>query len=176
MQTEYTSFIETLLTNSTEIKVNRDEYLIREGEIENYVYFIKSGAIRVFLLNEFEELTIRFGYANSLINSLTSFLKATPSEFYIQAIRSSTIAKISRKTFFEIINKNEAYKNLYYQILEDLITQQIEREIDLLTFSPSERFNRVAARSPQLFQEIPLKYIASYLRMTPETLTRIRNS
>jgi len=64
----------------------------------------------------------------------------------------------------------------YTQLLENLITQQIEREIDLLTDSPSERLHRVLNRSPDLFQQIPLKYIASYLRMSPETLSRIRNS
>lgn len=176
MNSDYPAFIEAVISNSTEIKINRDEYLIREGEVENYVYFIKSGAIRVYLLNEFEELTIRFGYINSLINSLSSFLKETPSEFYIQAIRNTTVARISKKAFFQIINENEKFKALYHQILEDLITQQMEREIDLLTFSPAERLKRVTNRSPQLFQEIPLKYIASYLRMTPETLTRIRNS
>jgi hypothetical protein len=73
---------------------------------------------------------------------------------------------------------NEHTDNLrqYVALLESLITQQIEREIDLLITSPSERLNRVLERSPNLFQEVPLKYIASYLRMTPETLSRIRNS
>ena len=49
----------------------------------------------------------------------------------------------------------------------------LEREVDLITYSPQKRFERVFERSPQLFQEIPQKYIASYLRMTPETLSRI---
>jgi len=62
----------------------------------------------------------------------------------------------------------------WQRILEQLIYQQFEREIDLLTASPVERYKRVLARSPQLFQEIPGKYIASYLRMTPETLSRIK--
>jgi CRP/FNR family transcriptional regulator, anaerobic regulatory protein len=61
-------------------------------------------------------------------------------------------------------------------MLETLLTQQIEREVDLLTASPTERLSRVLKRSPNLFQEVPLKYIANYLRMTPETLSRIRNS
>jgi len=54
--------------------------------------------------------------------------------------------------------------------------QQMERERDLLTSSPMERYLRVKDRSPQLFQEIPNKYIASYLRMTPETLSRLKKS
>jgi hypothetical protein len=57
-----------------------------------------------------------------------------------------------------------------------IITQQVERTIDLLTSSFSERLERVLKHSPDLFKEIPLKYIASYLRMTPETLSCIRKN
>ena len=64
----------------------------------------------------------------------------------------------------------------YIQLLELQITQQIDREIDILIPSPTERLNRVLKRSPNVFQHVPLKYIASYLRMKPETLSRIRNS
>jgi CRP-like cAMP-binding protein len=60
--------------------------------------------------------------------------------------------------------------------MEQLIYQQLEREKDLLTSSPTERYAKVKQRSPQLFQEIPHKYIASYLRMTPETLSRLKKS
>ena len=63
---------------------------------------------------------------------------------------------------------------LWKQILELLVYQQMEREIDLLTYSPQKRYERVLQRSPQLFQEIPSKYIASYLRMSPETLSRLK--
>lgn len=61
-------------------------------------------------------------------------------------------------------------------MIENLVTQQTDREIDLLITSPIERLKRALATSPNLFQEIPLKYIASYLRMKPETLSRIRKS
>lgn len=65
---------------------------------------------------------------------------------------------------------------IWHLILGDLIIQQMERERDILTSSPLKRYKRVLKRSPQLFQEIPNKYIASYLRMTPETLSRIKKS
>jgi CRP-like cAMP-binding protein len=83
---------------------------------------------------------------------------------------------ISREKLYQLVNENETSLKQYILLLETLITQQIDREIDLLITSPSERLNRVLSRSPNLFQEIPLKYIASYLRMKPETLSRIRNS
>jgi hypothetical protein len=57
-----------------------------------------------------------------------------------------------------------------------IIYDQFEREKDILTYSPLKRYQRVLKRSPQLFQEIPNKYIASYLRMSPETLSRLKKS
>ncbi len=65
---------------------------------------------------------------------------------------------------------------LWIEILENLGVQQLEREIDLLKNSPKERYERVLKRSPQLFQEIPNRHIANYLRMSPETLSRLKKS
>lgn len=155
---------------------SKGEFILREGEVEKNLYFIESGAIRVFLLSEYEEQSIRFGFENSIINSLSSYFRASPSEFYIEAIRKTTLRVISKQRVTEIANKDIYSLTGYKCLLETVITQQIEREIDLLTVSPTERLKRVLQRSPDLFQQIPLKYIASYLRMTPETLSRIRNS
>ncbi len=156
--------------------LSKGELLLKEGDIETNLYLVQTGAIRVFYLSEFEEQTIRFGYEGSLINSLSSFIKATPSDFYIEAIRKSSIKIISKDKVLKLAHENRESLLQYIQLLETLITQQIDREIDLLITSPSERLKRVLERSPNLFQEIPLKYIASYLRMKPETLSRIRSS
>ena len=155
---------------------SKGEYLIKEGQVEQSIYFIEAGAVRVFHVTEFEEQTIRFGYEGSIITSLTSFITGKASEFYIEALRKSTVKIIQKQLLFEIVNESTETLRQYNKLLEGLIIQQMEREIDLLTESPAKRLQRVLARSPNLFQEIPLKYIASYLRMTPETLSRIRNS
>ena len=156
--------------------ISRGQFLIKEGEIERNLYLVESGALRVFYLTEFDEVTIRFGYKGSMITSLSSFIKGTPSEFYIDAIRKTALKVISKKSLTNLVNESHENLKQYTALLESLITQQTEREIDLLITSPTERLSRVLQRSPNLFQEIPLKYIASYLRMTPETLSRIRNS
>lgn len=173
-------FTDKLLQSINNIAVKRTlakgELLIKEGEIERNLYYVSSGALRVFLLTEFEEMTIRFGYEGSFINSLSSFIRGKPSEFYIEAIRKTTIHIIAKDKLQEIIHQDAESMQSYIALMEILVTQQIEREIDLLTVSPAERLKRVLERSPDVFQQIPLKYIASYLRMTPETLSRIRNS
>lgn len=165
------------LTKTGEYKtIAKGDYLIREGEIELNLYWVESGALRVFYLTEFEEHVIRLGYKDSFINSLSSFIKQTPSEFFVEAIRKTTVKVISKEQLNELVHANNDNLKQYLALMEILVTQQIDREIDLLITSPAERLKRVLARSPDLFQEIPLKYIASYLRMKPETLSRIRNS
>ena len=156
--------------------LHKGEFLVKEGEIDNNLYLVESGAVRVFYLTEFEEIVIRFGYKGSMITSLSSFINHTPSEFYIDALRKTTLRQITRDDVLRIVNERPENMQAYIGLLEGLVTQQIEREIDLLIASPAERLKRVLQRSPNLFQEVPLKYIASYLRMTPETLSRIRNS
>ena len=169
--------LKALFSERGKIKhISKGEFLIKEGEVEHNLYLVESGAVRVFYLTEFEEMIIRLGYSGSFITSLSSFINGTPSEFYIDALRKTTVRYISKETLLTLVDENLESMRHYAALLESLITQQIEREVDLLIQSPAERLKRVLQRSPHLFQEIPLKYIASYLRMTPETLSRIRNS
>jgi CRP/FNR family transcriptional regulator, anaerobic regulatory protein len=173
-------FIKKLLDSahdSSTVKVfAKGDYIIREGQVEQSFYVIESGAVRVFHVTAFEEQTVRFGYEGSIITSLSSFITGKPSEFYIEALRKTTLRIIPKHHLFQIANQDMENLFQYSKLLEALIVQQMEREVDLLTESPTKRLQRVLERSPNLFQEIPLKYIASYLRMTPETLSRIRNS
>ncbi len=157
------------------ITINRNDFLKVSGSIDTNVYYIESGSLRIFVLNDNEEQIIRFGYKENLLVSLDSFLTEKPSGFYIQAIKKTTI-KVITKQQVEAFLKTDTNRILWISILENLILQQMEREIDILTNSPKERFKRVLKRSPQLFQEIPNKYIANYLRMSAETLSRLKKS
>ncbi len=155
------------------ITLKRNDYLVSQGEKNNNLYLVEEGSLRVFIDDETEEHTIRFGYKNSIITALDTFLTDAPSSFYIQAIKKCKLKVISKSTYDKVINSSEENQELWKKMLEGFVYQQIEREIDLITYSPEKRFQRVFKRSPQVFQEIPQKYIASYLRMTPETLSRI---
>lgn len=159
-----------------EIELSRNEYLKVKGSIDTNIYLVIDGSLRIFVIDEFEEHTIRFGYQNNLIAALDSFLNEKPSEFYIQAIKKTKVKVISKTNYMTFIESTDENKKIWFTILENFVLQQMERERDILTTSPIERYKRVLARSPQLFQEIPNKYIASYLRMTPETLSRIKKS
>lgn len=157
-------------------QLSRNEYLKVKGSIDTNVYFVVSGSLRAFVVDEFEEHTLRFGYQNSIFAALDSFISEKPSELYIQAIKKTELKVISKKRFDAFVKSDPEYLQHWYKLMEATIFQQMEREVDILTSSPQERYNRVLKRSPQLFQEIPHKYIASYLRMTPETLSRIKKS
>ena len=158
------------------ITIERNGFLKTAGSIDTNIYFIEEGSLRVFITDEKEERTIRFGYQNNILVSLDSFLTEKPSEFVIQAIKKTRVKVIPKKGFIEFIDQDENNLKLWVKILEDLVVQQIEREKDLLIASPKERFERVLKRSPILFQEIPNRHIANYLRMTPETLSRLKKS
>lgn len=162
--------------NWSQILFKRNQFLKTAGTIDTNVYFIEDGSVRIFIEDESEERIIRFGYKNNIIVSLDSFISGKPSEFYIQAIKASSIKVASKDDFYAFINSKQENLKLWNSILEDLVLQQIEREKDLLHNSPKIRYERVLKRSPQLFQEIPNKFIANYLRMSPETLSRLKKS
>ncbi len=172
-------FIERLTQENLwekEFDVARNDFVKVGGTIDTQLYFIEKGSLRIYVLEEDEEQTIRFGYQQNIIVSMDSFINEMPSDFYIQAIKKTRLKVISKKRFTDWINTASSLQNGWQRILEQLLLQQLERERDLLTSSPVERYHRVLKRSPQLFQEIPNKYIANYLRMTPETLSRIKKS
>ena len=161
--------------SNKEITIDRNEFLKIKGSVDTKLYYIESGSLRIFVLDDYEEQTIRFGYKDNLIVSLDSFLTGKPSGLYIQAIKK-TILKVITKQQIDKFLETENNQNLWTKILENLVVQQMEREIDILTNSPKKRYERVLKRSPQLFQEIPNRYIANYLRMSAETLSRLKKS
>lgn len=159
-----------------QLELNRNDFLKVKGSIDTNLYFVVSGSLRIYVLEEFEENIIRFGYKNNFLASLDSFINEKPSDLYIQAIKKTELKVIKKTTFMNFVESCVENTKIWHSMLGDIIFQQMERERDILTSSPVERYKRVLARSPQLFQEIPNKYIASYLRMTPETLSRIKKS
>lgn len=157
------------------ITIDRNEFLKVEGSIDTHVYCVESGSLRIFVMDDHQEQIIRFGYHGNLIVALDSFLTGKPSDLYIQAIKRSVIKIVTKPQIIRFIGTDDN-RMLWIKILENLVLQQMEREIDILTNSPKERYERVLKRSPQLFQEIPHRHIANYLRMSPETLSRLKKS
>ncbi len=155
---------------------SRGQNLIAKGSVERNIYYIDKGAVRVVYCHDGQEFNIRFGYQGSVITSLPSFFDGSPSQFNMEALRKTTVKLLDRERYLDWLTGKPNGMQMYSLQLEQLISQLMERELDLLIQSPAERLGRVLARSPQLFQEIPAYHIANYLRMTPETLSRLRKS
>lgn len=166
---------EIIELSDKEITIDRNDFLKSKGSINTNIYYVESASLRVFVLDDYEERTIRFGYKENLIVSLDSFLTGKPSVFFIQAIKK-TVVKVVTKQQMDKFLETECNKILWTKILENLVLQQLEREIDILTNSPKKRYERVLKRRPKLFQEIPNRHIANYLRMSAETLSRLKKS
>lgn len=153
----------------------RNEFLKKGATVDRNVYYVEQGSLKVFISDGDEDQIIRFGYAGNVIAALDSYLTGKPSALFIQAIKRTVVKVIDKKEVDRFLQEEEN-KMLWIHMLEELVLQQMEREIDILTASPQERYERVLQRSPQLFQEVPHKHIANYLRMTPETLSRLKKS
>jgi CRP-like cAMP-binding protein len=158
------------------IVLGRGDFLKQKGTADSQVYYVKSGSLRTFIEQGEGEQTVRFGYPDTFLLALTSFFNEQPSDFCIQAIRRSEVLVMHKTVFTEFIHSSPETRRLWDQLIGKLVCEQVERELDLLAFSPEERYRRTVERHPGLFQEIPGKYIASYLRMTPETLSRLKKS
>ncbi len=158
------------------ITLKRNEFLTLGGTIDTRLYFIESGSFKISIMEEDKEHIIRFGYQNDFIAALDSFITNGASQFYIQALKKSELLYTTKEKFFSFINNHPDHSTLWKNIIENVVIQQMEREHDILITSPKRRYERVLKRSPHLFQEIPHKYIAAYLRMTPETLSRLKKS
>lgn len=173
------ALVDTLNANdqwTKALEIPRNGFLKQADTTDSHLYYITEGCIRVYLIKDGEEMTIRFGYEGSIIAALDSFIHEKSSGLMMQALRKTSVKSIPKSNFIDFMRADKDRLNLWIEILSNFVLQQMEREEDILTDDPRERYQRVLQRSPHLFQEVPHKYIASYLRMTPETLSRIKKS
>ena len=171
-QLDFTQNLRRAFNEATVVDYKKGDLLTKEGKIEDHLFLIDNGAVKISYQSELNEHIIRLGYNGSILNSLTSFFTQAPSELAIEALRQTKVKVLKRSEVMKIAANSSGYSTF----LEHLICQQLDREIDLLQDSAGKRLERVLKRSPQLFEHVPLKYIAAYLRMSPETLSRVRKS
>ena len=157
-------------------KFNRKETITRVGKTELRLFFIEKGIVRLYVEKTelSPEANIGFGYENSLITSFNSFVLEKPSQFTIQALTDCKVIYISKDSLFQLIDSNKNISRWYRNIIEKTLAGHLNRQVELLTLSPKQRYLTFLKRSGELVNSIPLKHIASYLRMKPETLSRIR--
>ena len=157
------------------LRLQRGDFLVRPGQVEQRLCFVRRGLLRIYYPTlPGEETCVGFGYDNSLLCSFPSFATGQPSEYAIQALRQSELLAIGRPAFEAFVESSPAFARFWRTELEKALIGRMEHEIDLLLPEPGQRLARLRQRSPHVFQVVPRKYLASYLRMTPETLSRLR--
>lgn len=157
-----------------ELHVPRNGYLVAPGQTEQYLYFTYRGTLRIVYPTPDEEICVGFVHPGDMVCSFPSFAMAKPSEYAIQALQPSELIAITRTEFQTCLDTSPALSRLWRFELEKALVGRMEHEIDLLLPEPAQRLERLRKRSPHIFQTVPKKYLASYLRMTPETLSRLK--
>lgn len=159
----------------SEIHFSKGDYLLRSGEIEKYLYYMESGMVRIFHYDfqRDKETTVDFIFPNQFFLSYESFRDGTPSLLELQAISDVRAYRIG-KQLLNTLMKEETFVSVKLQIMEELFVQKVRKEIQFLTQSPEQIYKYLLEKESVLVQKLPLKYIASYIGITPQALSRIR--
>jgi CRP-like cAMP-binding protein len=148
--------------------------LLQEGKVCDRVYFIEKGLARAYYYLEGQEITSWFMQENDLIISVYSFFSQRPSYENIELLEDSTIISITHRDLQNLYNEFPVF-NLFGRVLtENYYVRSEERIISHRMQSSQQRYNSLHQTNPQLFNRAQKKHIASYLGMSPETLSRLR--
>jgi CRP-like cAMP-binding protein len=156
-------------------RLRRGDFLCALGKTEQHVWFINAGVLRLFYPTDADEICVGFAYTDTLVCAFPSFLAQKPSAFSVQALSDCRVCGISRSDLHKAREKWPGVARFWTESVEYALAGIIEREIEVHTSTPEQRYARLLERSPHIFQLAPLKYIASYLRIAPETLSRLRS-
>ncbi|MBV1924663.1 MAG: Crp/Fnr family transcriptional regulator [Flavobacteriaceae bacterium] len=146
------------------------------NEIENYISFIESGVVRLFIPKENpdKEITFGFSFKDQFISAYDSFLTQKPSAYQLQALTETTILSITYTDLQEVYKKTQIGNLVGRLTAERLFLIKSKREQNLLNLSAEERYMKLFKERPELLKIIPLKYISSYIGVTAQALSRIR--
>lgn len=152
----------------------RGSFISGIGKVEERFYIVEEGVQRLFIEHDGSEICLGFSYGHSWTGDYDSFLRRSPGRFQVQALTDSVVLGISHIDLNHLFDTIPAMERFGRKILEEQVVGRATREIEQISLNAEERFERFVKRSPQLLQLVSQKDIASYLRMTPETFSRLR--
>ncbi len=148
--------------------------LLEVGEIENHIWFIESGDIR-FVIPTFEEdLTFGFAFENEFFSAYDSYITKTPCGYQLRTISETVIYKIHRDDLNELYRTYPNGEYIGRKMAEASFIRKKKREMSLLLQSAEERYLELFSSKPAIIKTMPLKYVASFIGVTPQALSRIR--
>lgn len=157
-------------------ELKKGTLFVDEGEISREIGYVHKGMIRQFYFKNKKDLTEHFACEDSIFICIESFLRQRPTHLMAEALENSVVYGIPHDPLLELAAADYELEMIYRGWLEDsLILSQ--RKTDSMRFeTANERYNRLMREHPEVIQRAPLSHIASYLLMTPETLSRVRAS
>lgn len=156
------------------VVLQKKEIILNKGTTENYLSFVETGILRLFIPKIENDVTFGFVFKNSFISAYDSFLTQTPSEYSIETLTPTVLWRLSFNDLEDIYRSTAIGHEIGRKNAENLFLLKSKRELSLLNNTPEERYLNLFHERPELIQHIPLKYIASYIGVTPQALSRIR--
>ncbi|MCP1996530.1 Crp/Fnr family transcriptional regulator [Flavobacterium sp. HSC-61S13] len=148
--------------------------LIDSGQVEDYLSFVEKGSIRIFSSNEEKEHTLGFVFENEFCCAYDSFLTRSPVEYRIETLTAVELWRISYLDLQELYQTTVIGNLLGRHIAEMLFIKKARRERSLLMETAEQRYINLFLEKRQWIKTIPLKFLASYIGVTPQALSRIR--
>ena len=158
------------------MKFARGETVVNEGEVCDAIYYVERGLFREYYYKNNKEVTEYLAVDGNVFMCIESLFQNEPSKLIVEALEPSVVYALPKDRLEEVALHNVNIQILYRKILEEsLIISQ--RRADLLRFeSAKDRYRKLCKLNPKVIMKAPLVYIASYLQMTPETLSRVRSA
>jgi CRP-like cAMP-binding protein len=156
-------------------KIRKKQYLLQEGDVCKVIAFVEKGALRSYSVDgEGKEHILQFALEGWFISDLYSFLTGEVSVYNIEAIDDSELVLINLSAYEELLKHSPSYQAYMLQLITGAYIALQKRITSTISLSPEERYQHLIALYPDIVQRVPQHMIASYLGLTPETLSRIR--
>ncbi|MDY5849813.1 MAG: Crp/Fnr family transcriptional regulator [Prevotella sp.] len=168
--------LDTLESILVPMKFAKGQTILAEGEVCRNIMYIAKGLVRQFYFKKEKEVTEHMSVEGGMIMCIESLFKEEPTKLQVEAIEPTIMYFLPKQRLEEVALHNVNIQILYRKILEEsLIQSQIHA--DLVRFETAQdKYKRMCKLAPQVILRAPLVYIASYLQMTPETLSRVRTA
>jgi len=169
---------EDIIVQQTDIaEYSAKDYFLESGKRSNEIGFIKSGIFRYYFFNsKGEEITAHFMKENEFVGNVTSFFEYSLSAGSIEAITDCEIIRFSRNNWKTCQEKVEGWDTIIQMIINETLVKKTNFQRSLINESATDSYLKFLNYYPQIAQRVPLQYIASYLGITPFSLSRIRKS
>lgn len=166
---------QALMNCFEEVVLSKNECLVREGNVCRHLYFVQHGAIRGYYTLDEKEITHWFGFENDFVTSFHSFITRRPAVENIQLLEGGVLWRISGDVLSRLFNEYHELERLVRIVYEKYYIRLEERYVNAQFKTAAERYQSLIKENPHILERVPLGYIASYLGISQETLSRVRS-